>query len=75
MMHAHVCISTTQGTHPANNILLEDIARALLSNNATTFSECLKLQLNVAARNSQTLTLEEKFALYTERFSNASDAV
>src|SRR5213592_4275913 len=60
--------------HLTNNIL-EDISRASQSNNATIFSEHLKLQLNIMACNSQTLTLEEKFAIYTERFNNSSDSI
>ena len=60
---------------PANNITLGEIAHASQSNNATTFSERHKLQLNDAARNSQTLSFEENFALYTKRFNQASDTV
>src|SRR5436190_13343345 len=65
----------SQATHPINDIPLDDISRASLSNNAVTYSERLNSQLNDAARHSQTIAFEDRFLKYTDRFQRAPDDV
>ena len=60
---------------PANNITLDAITHASQSNSAVTYSERLNSELNDATNRSQTISLEEKLAEYTDRFSAAPDAV
>jgi len=60
---------------PLNNLLIEDIHRALHGNHATTYSERLNLQLNEAAQLSQSINLEECLIQYSKEFKDASDTV
>ena len=60
---------------PPNDLRIQDIHRASQGNHATTYSERLNLQLNDAARLSQSIDLEECLLRYTEEFKDASDTV
>jgi hypothetical protein len=60
---------------PKNNLRLDDVARAVQSNNAIDYSERVRSTLNDAARNTQALSLEGKLLEFNNRFNIASDAV
>jgi len=60
---------------PKNNLRLDDVARAVQSNNAIDYSERVRSTLNDAARNTQALSLEEKLLEFNNRFNVASDAI
>ena len=58
-----------------NNISLRDIAHASQTNNAISFTDRLRNQLNDVERKKQSLDLEAKLAQIIETFPNASDTV
>ena len=60
---------------PKNNLHLDDVARAVQSNNAIDYSERVRSTLNDAVRNTQTLNLEEKLLEFNNHFNVASDAI
>ena len=60
---------------PADNITLDAITQASQLNSVVTYSERLNLELNDATDASQTISLEEKLAEYTQRFRAAPDSV
>ena len=74
LQHSH-CEIEHSAIGPKNNLRLDDVARAVQSNNAIDYSEHVRSTLNDAARNTQALSLEEKLLEFNNRFNVASDAV
>ena len=61
--------------HPKSNLHLDDVTRAIQSNNAIDYSERVRSTLNDRMRNTQAFSLEEKFLEFNNRFRTASETV